>query len=371
VSTPTRMTPPSSGARCDPLRVLITVDPEIPVPPVLYGGIERIVDMLVRGLRAKGHEVHLFANGASETPASHFRPYAGQDSRSSLDTIINAWDIWRYARHTGGLDVIHSFSRQAYLLPSFPLKAAKIQSYQRHISPRSVRLGSTLGRNTLWFTACSQYLVGAVQNLGGRWSVIHNGAPVGAYAFAPSVPADAPLIFLGRLERIKGPHTAIRVARQAGRRLIIAGNRPTGGPDAEYFEREVAPFCDNDQVTYIGPVNDARKNRHLGEAAALLFPIEWNEPFGIVMVEALACGTPVIALARGAVREVVEDGHTGFACQSTAEMVQAVEQIHDIDRRSCRASFEQRFSDRVIVDQYETLYRTCVGATRENPRSRQ
>ncbi len=168
-------------------------------------------------------------------------------------------------------------------------------------------------------------------------------------------------MFLGRVERIKGAHTAIEVARKSGRRLLIAGNRTTAGGEPEYFEREIAPHCDDRSIAYVGPVTDAEKNDLLGRAAALLFPVEWGEPFGIVMVEALACGTPVIAFRRGAVPEVVEAGTTGFLCESVGDMVEAVRGISSLDRADCRRSFEKRFSDQVIVGRYDRLYRRVVG----------
>jgi glycosyltransferase involved in cell wall biosynthesis len=132
------------------------------------------------------------------------------------------------------------------------------------------------------------------------------------------------------------------------------------GEERAYFEQEVALHCDGKQIEYVGPVTDVQKNALLSQAAALLFPIEWEEPFGIVMIEALACGTPVLAFARGAVPEVIEHGANGFLCHSLEAMAEAVSCIPSLDRRYCRESYEERFSDRVIVEQYERLYRSCA-----------
>src|SRR5262249_23475091 len=156
---------------------------------------------------------------------------------------------------------------------------------------------------------------------GGAWRTVHDGVDVGRYAFVRSVAPDAPLIFLGRLEAVKGAHHAIAIARGAGRKLIIAGNPAAGAEAARDFEERVAPHRGGGGR---GAVADAQKNELLGQAAALLMPVDWEEPFGIVMAEALACGTPVVGFARGAVPEVIRDGVNGFLCRSVAEAVAAV-----------------------------------------------
>ncbi len=343
------------------LRVCLIADPFLPVPPRYYGGIERVIAMVAEGLMARGHRVTLFAAPGSalgtEVVTFGAPPHLGP-VRRWRDLWQVAAPLWRRVREW---DVIHSFGRLAALLPVLPRPVPKLQSYQREITLRNVRLSTRLARGTLLFTACSDALRRGVSHV-GRWVTVPNGAPAAAYRFSPAVPPDAPLMFLGRIERIKGTHTAIAVARAAGRRLIIAGNVP---PEHRgYFEEEVQPHLDGTAIRYVGPVDDAAKNEWLGRAAALLMPIEWEEPFGIVMVEALACGTPVIGLGRGAVPEVVEDGITGFVCGSPAEMVEAVARLPRVERAACRASFQRRFSDAAIVDAYLQLYRQEIARTR-------
>lgn len=337
------------------LRIAMTVDPEIPVPPLKYGGIERIVDMLVRELQRRGHEVHLFANGQS-TIRTNLVPFPGRNSGSLSATIKNTACLWNYTRKAGPFDVIHSFARLIFLLPLFASRIPKIQSYQRYISPRSVRLGARLGRKALAFTTCSTANAQPVRDLGGRWEIIYNGVDTAKYTFAAGVSPDAPLVFLSRVERIKGAHTAIDVALATKRRLIIAGNHGETGEAAVYFSEHILPRCDGHQIKYVGSVGDVEKNEILGNAAAMLFPVEIEEPFGIVLVEALACGTPVIAFERGAVPEVVAHGHTGFVCRTPQEMIEAVGHIDEISRANCRHSVETKFSERVITDAYEALY---------------
>jgi glycosyltransferase involved in cell wall biosynthesis len=168
-------------------------------------------------------------------------------------------------------------------------------------------------------------------------------------------------VFLGRVERIKGPHHAVEVARRSGRRLVIAGNLPETGPDAQ-FARSLVASLDGERARYVGPVDDSQKNALLGRAAALLMPIEWEEPFGIVMAEALACGTPVLGLARGSVPEVVEHGRTGFVSHDVDEMVGHVGRIDELDRAACRESARRRFSSSVMAEGFLDVYRAALRA---------
>ncbi|HUL73833.1 MAG TPA: glycosyltransferase [Vicinamibacterales bacterium] len=337
----------------EPLRIFVTADPEVPVPPKLYGGIERVIALLVNGLVERGHAVTLFAHPESQV-RSDLIGYAGRRSGSAADTMKIAAQIGFEAarRHP---DVIHSFGRLAYLLPVLPLPIPKIMSYQRAVTARSVEMGTRLSRGTLSFTACSRQLMRAVD--GPAWQVVYNAVDTTQYQFEPQVPADAPLMFLGRVERIKGPHLAIEVARKTRRRLILAGNIPEGEEHRVYFKTEIEPHVDGREIMYAGPVDDAMKSELLSQVSALLMPVLWNEPFGIVMAEALACGTPVIGLSRGAIPEVVADGVTGFVCLNADEMAEAVGRVASIDRRACRDVAERRFSQPALVNAYETLYR--------------
>ena len=188
----------------------------------------------------------------------------------------------------------------------------------------------------------------------GRWFVVPNGVPLDVYDFAPRVDDDAPLVFLGRVEEIKGPHLAIAVAKATGRKLIIAGNIP---PEHQaWYDQVVAPQVDGVQIVNVGPVNDAQKNALLGSAAAFLMPILWEEPFGIVMAEALACGAPVLGFRRGAVPEVVEHGVTGFVVDRIGELIEAVGQISQIDRAACRARAERLYSGPAVARGYMRIY---------------
>jgi glycosyltransferase involved in cell wall biosynthesis len=241
----------------------------------------------------------------------------------------------------------------------------KVQSYQRAIPWKGIRRAVRLAHGSLTFTACSSSMLAehcGDDRIAGKWLAIYNGVELKHYDFQSQVDGDAPLVFLGRIERIKGVHAALDIAERAGRKLVIAGNRVDTGSDARYFEECIAPRIDGDRVRYVGPVDDVAKNRILGEAAALLMPIEWEEPFGIVMVEAMACGTPVIGFRRGSVPEVVSDRVTGFVVADVAAAAQAVGRLSAIDRRVVRQSCEERYSSDVIVEQYLALYREALKA---------
>lgn len=350
------------------LRIAITADPYLPVPPTHYGGIERVIDLVARELASRGHDVTLIAHPESRTAARLIAygrpPHVGWRARAGELVDVGS-ALWRLRRD---VDVVHSFGRLAALPPVLPLRRLpKIQSYQRDgVSWPNVRRAVALAGSSIVFTGCSTSVyrgAPADPRAGGEWRTIFNGVDVRRYTARASVASDAPLMFLGRIEPIKGAHHAIAIARAAGRRLILAGTRPADPLAAEYFESQIAPQIDGGCVQYVGPVDDAAKNEWLGRAAALLMPIDWEEPFGIVMAEAFACGTPVIAFARGSVPEVVRDGVNGFVCRTVEQAADAVAVLGRIDRAAVRADCEARFSGRAVTDQYEALYLEMLSRT--------
>ena len=349
------------------LRIAITVDPYIPVPPVTYGGFERVVASLVAELSARGHAITLYAHPDSRTAAEHVPygapPHFGLRARATELWQIGA-DLWR---RRPGIDVVHSFGRLAALAPVLVDRTLpKIQSYGREIAWPGIARAVRLAGKSLTFTACSDAMwAGRAQEGHGRWVTIYNGVDLNRYEATTTVAADAPVIFLGRLERIKGAHAAIEIARRANRRLVIAGNRVDTADGREYFDHEIRPLIDDERVRYVGAVDDPAKNHWLGRAAAFLMPIEWDEPFGIVMVEAMACGTPVIGFRRGSVPEVVEDGLTGAIVCDVDGAVGALNRVLQLDRRRVRARCAQRFSYAVIADEYEQLYHEGVERARQ------
>jgi glycosyltransferase involved in cell wall biosynthesis len=338
------------------MRLLLTADPEIEVPPKTYGGIERIVDVLVRRLRAAGHQVALVAKPGSDCPADAFYPWPGRSSLSATDTVKNTLAL-RRAVKIFRPDVIHSFSRVAYLLPHLRGPVPIVMSYQRDPTLRTVGLAVRLAApEILTFTGCSDYIARCGRRAGGEWLGIPNFADTAQLSFVPSVGADAPLVFLSRVESIKGAHWAIEIARRIGHRLLIAGNHADSGHEHTYWAEQIEPWIGRDGIEYVGPVDDVQKNELLGGALAMVVPIQWDEPFGIVFAEALACGTPVIACPRGALPEIVRPGIDGFLIDSVEEGCAAVTKVRALSRAACRQRAEEHFSARAVVARYGDLY---------------
>lgn len=338
------------------MKILYTVDPELPVPPKGYGGIERIVDALAREMRRRGHTVGLVAHPESSCPVDALYGWPEASFRPSVRNLAALWRAVGRFRP----DLVHSFSRLAYLTPLFFLKIPKIMSYQRHTGGRPVAWAARMGGRSLRFTGCSEFICRMGRRAGGTWQPVPNFVELDKYPFAPTVAPDAPLVFLSRIESIKGPHLAIEIARRAGRRLIIAGNRLATGPEAAYFENQIAPHFGKDGIEYVGEVDDARKAALLTNAAALLVPIQWDEPFGIVFVEALAAGTPVISSPRGALPEILPARECGFLVNTIEEGVAAVQALGSVARAACRKRVEDFYSSQVVMAQYLALYQEMI-----------
>ena len=337
------------------LHIAIIADPEIPVPPVLYGGIERIINSLIIELKQKGHRVSLFAHPDSKTVAD--KQYNYPSAQQSLTGLLrNTLSVSRLLFSKP--DVIHSFGRLAYLSALLPTKTPKIMSYQREPTLSQIQKSMKLAtKGSLMFTGCSNYITNQIDPFAPA-ATVYNSVSMDDYTFCGEIGHDAPLVFLGRIEPIKGTHHAITIAKQTNKKLVIAGNIPDY--TQTYFDDHIKPFIDGEQITYIGPVNDEQKNTLLGTAAAFLMPIEWNEPFGIVMAEALACGTPIVALKGGSTTEVVINGYNGFLCNDVTGMIEAVQNINSINRKNCREDAEKRFSSTVTASAYESLYLNMI-----------
>ena len=329
------------------------MDPGIIIPVKGYGGIERIIEMLAKEHVRNGHEVHLLLTNGSYVKSCTVHgigkegfPPNKWDARKAIPAV---WKfLWKNRKE---FDLIHNFGRLIFLLPVLNQPVKKIMSYQREITRRNILWINAMPQKNLVFTGCSQNLVNRA-NVGGNWEVVYNACDFSTYHLQVSVPANAPLIFLGRIEKIKGCHTAIRVAKATGHKLIIAGNISTLPEEREYYKKEIAPQIDGEQIQYIGTVNDEEKNELLGKARAMLFPIEWNEPFGIVMVEAMACGTPVIGFNHGSVNEVIDEGITGFKVIGEKEMIEAVNKLEQVSRAGCREHAITRFDVTVMAKRY-------------------
>jgi glycosyltransferase involved in cell wall biosynthesis len=327
------------------------------VPPRLYGGTERIVSYLTEGLVRRGHDVTLFATGDSVTRA-RLVP-AGARMALRLDATVDDWVPHHVAQLRGVVDRARSFdvihNHIGYV--GFPLLLATS-------APMLTTLHGRLDLPDLVpvFGAYPEARLVSISDAQrapfakARWcGTVYHGLPESLYPLGRG--DGGYLAFLGRISPEKRVDTAIRVAHATGMPIKIAAK--VDRADARYFEEVIRPLLDGG-VEFIGEIGGDDKARFLGAACALMFPIDWPEPFGLVMIEAMACGTPVIALRRGSVPEVLDHGVTGFVCDDEDALIAAVGAIDTIDRGACRRTFLRRFTDERMVDEYERLYEAAM-----------
>jgi glycosyltransferase involved in cell wall biosynthesis len=329
------------------------------VPPKRYGGTERIVSYLTEELVDRGHDVTLFASGDSITSARLVAPCVQslRTDEQSLDPMApHILMFEQVLQRTDDLDIVHFHTDYV----QFPMM-------RRHSVPHVTTLHGRLDIPELapLYREFDDEPVVSISNSHrgplpwAHWqATIYHGIPEDLYAPRPT--SGSYLAFLGRISPEKGADAAIAIARQVGMPLKIAAK--IGEPDRRYFEAAIKPLLRDPLVEFLGEIDDGEKQRLLGEAAALLFPIDWPEPFGLVLIEAMACGTPVIAFRRGSVPEVIDDGITGFVVDDVAGAVRAFERVATFDRVRCRRVFEERFSARRMAEDYLVLYQKLIEA---------
>jgi glycosyltransferase involved in cell wall biosynthesis len=331
------------------------------VPPKLYGGTERIVSYLTEELVGMGHEVTLFASGDSRT-AAQLEPVCERALR--LNTGIFNRDASmvmlqeRALGSAGNFDIVHS--HVDFL--GFPLA-------RRSAHPVVTTLHGRLDLPELTsvFREYSEMPLVSISDAQRRpmpWAnwqaTIHHGLPRDLYSFHAK--HEGYLAFLGRIAAEKRPDHAIQLAKRTGLPLRIAAK--VDPADREYYASEIEPMLQHPLVEFIGEISDREKNEFVGNALALVCPYDWPEPFGLVLIEALACGTPILAYRRGSIPEIIENGETGFVCESFPDMIEAVGSIKNIDRRRCRSAFEKRFTADRMARDYVALYQRILnGAT--------
>jgi glycosyltransferase involved in cell wall biosynthesis len=324
------------------------------VPPRLYGGTERVVSWLTEELVELGHDVTLFASGDSLTRARLIPavPRALRLARPRPDPIAAQVGLLEaVAQHASDFDVIHAHMDWLHL----PLLSRLGVPFVTTLHGRLDLLGlsDVIARfPTAPFVSISDNQRIPIGPRANWASTIYHGLP--ASAFRPVFEVGSYLAFLGRLTAEKGPEPAIRIARAARMPLRIAAKVPRG--ERAYFKERLEPLIDGTRVQLVGEVNDQAKQGFLGDAAGLLFPIDWPEPFGLVMIEAMACGTPVIAFRRGSVPEVIDHGVTGFVVETEAEAIEAVRHLSELDRRQVRSQFERRFTTKHMAQQYVDVF---------------
>lgn len=335
------------------------------VPPRLYGGTERIVSYLTEELVALGHEVTLFASGRSVT-AARLIPCCDEPLRQkgAPDPVPHYLLMLDKARRMAAqFDILH-FHIDQLQFPLFRDMAARTLTtlHGRQDLPDLEDFYTGFAEMPLVSISDSQRNAIPHANFIGT---VMNALPLDL--FTPTLqPRGGYLAFLGRASPEKGLDRAIAIASAVGLPLKIAAK--VDGPDKDYFHRVIEPLLDPPAIEYIGEIDDRRKNRFLGDARALLFPIEWPEPFGVVMIEAMACGTPVLAFRRGSAPEVIDEDVTGCLADDVSEAVAKLGRVLALDRARVRRRFETRFSSTRMATEYVALYRRLLGASGETRR---
>lgn len=338
------------------MRILIIADPGIPVPPKGYGGIERVIFGLACAYKKMGHTVTLMASSESsvEGVKTIFHSKSGFPAKSTtvILTLIKVWIHLLF--NAKQYDVIQNFGRLANFFPIWYSNQMKFMCYQRQISRRNIEWANKLHPSQFQWIACSRHLINGFSNA-EWWSIIHNPFSSNSNDSELFSGRNESLIFLGRLEQVKGCHHAIEVAKAINLPLVIAGNISKDNRERTYFNTMILPNIDEGAIQYVGEVDETQKREVLSKAGVLLFPIEWDEPFGIVMVEAMSYGTPVISFNRGSAKEVIDEGVTGFVVDSIDEMKKMVPLALSLNRALCRQRAFQRFSIEKIASEYLQL----------------
>jgi glycosyltransferase involved in cell wall biosynthesis len=323
------------------------------VPPPGYGGTERVVSWLTEELVRRGHDVTLFASGDSRTRA---RLVAGNAQALRSDT--NCTDplahhilmLEQVRRHSAEFDVIHFHTDYLHFSLSRQCTVSHVTTLHGRLdSPDLVPLFREFREVPLVSISRAQRRPLSWAHWVGN---VYHGLPECSLSFHPT--PGKYLAFIGRISPEKRPDRAIQIAQAAGMPLKIAAK--VDRVDREYFDSRIKPLLANPLVEFIGEIGDDQKSDFLGNAFACLAPIDWPEPFGLNMIEAMACGTPLIAFNHGSVPEIIEDGVSGFIVESVEQAVRAVEQVPLLSRKSCRESFERRFSAQRMATDYLRIY---------------
>ncbi|MEH1941719.1 MAG: glycosyltransferase family 4 protein [Nostoc sp.] len=328
------------------------------VPPPGYGGIELVVGLLTDELVRRGHEVTLFASGDSISLAKlvSVHPRALRLDPTIKDysvyEMLNLASVYERAEE---FDIIHSHVGCAALAYANLVTTPTVHTLHGIFTPDNEKLFSFAKKQPYVSISDSQREARLGLNC---IATVYNGIDVSSYKFHAQ-PEDPPyLAFLGRISPEKGTHLAIEIAKKAGWHLKMAGKVDV--VDVEYFEKEIKPHIDGEQIEYLGEANHDQKNALMGGAVATLFPITWREPFGLVMVESMASGTPVIAMKLGSTEEIVSQGKTGFLCNNTQECITAIDRVTELDRYACRQHVENLFSIEHMTDGYEAVYQQIL-----------
>ncbi len=329
------------------------------VPPPAYGGTELVVSLLTEELVKRGHEVTLFASGDSTTAAKleSVHPRALRlDTNVTDPNIYDMLNMSRVYENADQFDIIHSHVGCVALPYANLVKTPTAHTLHGIFTPDNEKLFTHVRKQPFISISNSQ----RDTRLGLNYvATIYNGIDPNTYSFYPQPEHPPYLAFLGRISPEKGAHLAIEIAKRSGWHLKMAGK--VDAVDVEYFETQIRPHIDGEQIEFLGEANHQQKSILMGGAVATLFPITWKEPFGLVMIESMVTGTPVIAMSLGSAPEVIAHGVSGFLCQNVTECVDAIAPATQLDRRACRDHVLMNFTAKRMADGYEAVYQKILG----------
>jgi glycosyltransferase involved in cell wall biosynthesis len=344
-----------------PLRIAMLAPPWISIPPPGYGGVESVVSALTEALVRRGHIVTLFCAPGSATDAnlvtvldSH-HPDEIERSLYEADHVARAFGMIERAGGADAFDVVHDHCGFTALAMADRLDVPLVHTLHGQFTDATASFYASHGHKAMLVGISRAQLASAPPGLGPIRAIPN---PIDLRLWPLHQGKDNYLLWVGRITPEKGPHRAIAAARAAGLPLVLAGVIQPGRQ--AFFDREIAPHIDGDQVTFLGEISGEVKYEVFARASALLMPIRWAEPFGMVMVEALACGTPVIAFPEGAARELVQDGRTGFLVSDEAEMATATSRLPSIAARDCRAWVAEHCDVEIVAAAYERAYGSVI-----------
>lgn len=340
------------------MRVAVVAPVWVRVPPEQYGGIEIVVSLTVEELVRQGKDVTLFATGDAVTDAKLRSIYPkAVGFASGHQSFPEAHVAWAYSQ-AEEFDVIHNHAGVAGISMARLINKPVVTTMHNNYFVPENPVFKEQYKDNQFFTPISDAQKREIPGINFTRTV-YNAIDIPQYPFVEE--KEDFLLSLGNLWEVKGHDTAIKVALETGMKIIVAGKLDPKGE--EFFETKVKPLIDNDQVVFEGQVSPERKMELFSKAKAFMFPIRWEEPFGLVMIEAMACGTPVIAFRHGSVPEVIKDGKTGFICDTTEEMIEAVRKVGSISARTCREHVEREFSPLRMAEGYWDAYTDIIEKT--------
>lgn len=331
------------------------------IPPKKYGGTERGVSALTEQLVKRGHDVTLFASGDSRTSAKLISVFPRELRAAKVKNAhgLNEWILFHIVtayKMQDKFDIIHDHNTLISLPTAQFSKTPVVVTLHGPITSENIFLYKSL--TNINFVTISHAQSRHYPELKIA-QMIYNGLPLQDYPVKKT--HKNYLLFVGRISMEKGVHHAITVAKKLRLPLVIAAK--VDAADEDYFKKYIKPHLDTKQIRWVGEVDEAKRNKLMHEALCLLHPVTWPEPFGLTLIESMACGTPVVAFGKGSIPEVVQDGVTGFVTKNTQEMISAVKRLDQIDRNACREYVLGKFTDQIMADQYERLYYRLFSST--------